>query len=208
MDIKCVQGRVKHEGISFLTISLPSFGKDFQKSLDLGIVDRNSFHGFSWRAGLPRFLGGFLDLVFDRDSGVLVHNPDVEAIQAIRQLTLLYSKVLIPCTYTRERDAMSAYVDCDREVKRNDKVLTDEDYTSFHRISRLLFAPLFSSLDRMVYDETMVPKHGPGSTAEKLMGNQKFYNRVWTHRLQDVFSFENNLLPNPRYADPNDVTFL
>jgi hypothetical protein len=208
MDIKTVQGRVKHEGISFLTISLPSFGKDFQKSLDQGIVSRNSFQGFSWKGGLPLFLGGFLDSVFDRGSGVLVDQPDVEAIIAIRQLTLLFSKILLPCTPARERDAMLGYVDCDQEVKAHDKSLRSEDYTSFHRVSRMLFGSIFSSIDRMIYYEELVPKHGPGATADKLMGNQKFRQREWTHRLQDVFSYENYLVPNARYVYEGDVTFL
>ena len=208
MDIKTVQGRVKHEGISFLTISLPSFGKDFQKSLDSGIVDRNSFQGFSWRAGLPRFLGGFLDRVFDRDSGVLVHNPDVEAIIAVRQLSLLYSKILLPCSPARERDAMSGYVDCDEEVKENDQSLFEDDVSSFSRIARLLFQSPFSSLDRQIYEESVVPKHGPGATADKLLGNQKFTLSTWTDRLQEVFSVENFLVPNPRFVDEGRFTFL
>ena len=208
LDIKTVHGRTKHEGISFLTISLPSFGKDFQKSLDQGIVDRNLFQGFSWQAGLPRFLGGFLDRVFDRGSGVLLNEPCVEAILAIRQLTLLYSKILLPCSPARERDAMRGYVECDREVKETDQRLTEEDYTSFVRIARLLFRDVFSALDREIYEENPVPRHGPGATADKLIGNNKFLLSTWTDRLQEVFSFENYLLPNARFAHEDSVTFL
>jgi len=208
LDIKTVQGRTKHEGLSFLTITLPSFGKDFQKSLDQGIVDRNLFQGFSWQAGLPRFLGGFLDHVFDRGSGVLVDNPDVEAILAIRQLTLLYSKILLPCSNARVEDAMSEYVNCDREVKENDALLRDSDFSEFRRMSRLLFADTFSSLDRQIHDEEVVPRHGPGATAEKLLGNQKFGNQTWTDRLQEVFSSENFLIPNARYAHEDRFTYL
>jgi hypothetical protein len=208
MDIKTVQGRVKHEGISFLTISLPSFGKDFQKSLDQGIVDRDSYQGFSWRAGLPRFLGGFLDLVFDRDSGVLVDQPNIEAILAIRQLTLLYSKILLPCSNSREREAMKGYVDCDREVKEADLMRFESDLLDFHRISRLLFGSTFSEIDKLVYDEDVLPKHGPGATADYLLGNQKYLQKTWTHRLQEVFSSENMLLPNARFAHEDDVTYL
>jgi hypothetical protein len=208
MDIKTVQGRVKHEGMSFLTISLPSYGKDFQKSLDQGLVDRNSYQGFSWRAGLPRFLGGFLDLVFDRDSGVLLNEPSVEAIHAVRQLTLLYSKVLAPCTKSRVQEAMDDYIECDRQVKERDKFISEDDYTSFHRISRLLFGSIFSEIDKLIYDEELVPNHGPGATADKLMGNQKFKLRTWTSRLQEVFSSENYLLPNARFAQEDGVTYL
>jgi hypothetical protein len=207
MDIKTVQGRAECEGLSFLTITLPSFGKDFQKSLDQGIADRNSFQGFSWRAGLPQFLGGFLDRIFSRDSGVLLDKPDVEAIIAVRQLTLLFSKILLPCTYPRERDAMDGYIECEKEVKGYTDLWDSSDYDEFHRMSNILFSSVFSVMDKLIYNEDVVPKHGPGATADKLMGNQKFRLNRWTHRLQEVFSFENFLLPNARYAHEDDVTF-
>ena len=208
LDIKTVERRVKHEGISFLTITLPSFGKDFQKALDQGIVDRSSFQGFSWTAGLPRFLGGFLDQVFDRDSGVLIDDPDIEAIIAVRQLTLLFSKIHLPCSDARIADAMSGYVDCDREVKEKDALLSESDYSDFRRIADLLFRDIFVHLDREIYFERNIPRHGPGATADKLMGNQKFLQSTWTDRLQEVFSFENFLLPSARFCAEDDVTFL
>jgi hypothetical protein len=208
IDIQTVNGRVEHEGISFLTISLPAFGKDFQKSLDQGLVSRNAFQGFSWRAGLPRFLGGFLDLVFDRDSGVLIDKPDVEAIIAIRQLTLMFGKIHLPCSDARVAGAMSDYVDCDREVKENDEILDRSDFSEFKRMSSLLFRGVFSKIDRLIYEENVVPRHGPGATADKLLGNKKFLQSTWTDRLQKVFSFENFLLPSARFATEDGVTFL
>ncbi len=42
-DINTVLGRTENEGISFLTITLPSFGKDFQYCLDQGMVVPKSF---------------------------------------------------------------------------------------------------------------------------------------------------------------------
>lgn len=94
-DIETVTTRVKHEGFSFLTITLTDFGKDFERSLDQGYVAPSSFCSFSRWKGLPRFLGGFLELVFDRDSGVLLDEPDADAIQEIRQLTLIDRKSVV-----------------------------------------------------------------------------------------------------------------
>jgi len=54
-DIKTFADRYEHEGLSFLTITLPRFGKDFQKSLDLGKVDSSLFAGFRRSGGLPYF---------------------------------------------------------------------------------------------------------------------------------------------------------
>jgi hypothetical protein len=207
-DWETVSSRYKHEGLSFLTITLPSFGKDFQKSLDQGLVDRNMFQGFSWHAGLPRFLGGFLDLVFDRDSGVLLDEPDIDAILAVRQLTLLYSKILLPCSDTREKEAMSDYVECDRQVKQSDAGLGPQEIEDFRRISQLLFRDLFTKLDREIYYGELIPKHGPGATADKLRGNGKYRLNTWTDRLEEYFPAADYLFPNARYVHEDAVTYL
>lgn len=208
MDIKTVQGRTKHEGLSFLTITLPAFAKEFQKSLDNGLVSDDSFLSFKKRTGLPQFLGGFLQRVFSPYDAVLLDEPDIEAILAVRQLTLIYSKLLLPCTPARIQGAIDGYVECDREVKSVDRNMSSNDYLEFKRMSNLLFRDVFSHLDKLVHDEEVVPKHGPGATADNLFGNEKYRNRTWTSRLQQSFSSENFLLPNPRYADESGITYL
>jgi hypothetical protein len=208
-DVKTARGRFKHEGLSFLTITLPSFGKDFQKSLDQGIVDRDMFQGFSWHAGLPRFLGGFLDLVFDRKCGVLLSDPNVDAILAIRQLTLIYSKMLIPCSDVRNAAAMKGYVQCDQEVASNDERMELDEYAEFRRMSSLLFRDTFLDLDRKVAALELVPKHGPGATADRIRGNAKYDSRTWTDRLERYFPAGDYLFPNARYYEHySDVNHL
>jgi hypothetical protein len=209
MDIKTIQGRSKHEGLSFLTITLPAFGKDFQKSLDQGLVDRNMFQGFSWHAGLPQFLGGFLDLVFDRTSGVLLDAPDIDAILAIRQLTLIFGKIDLPCSDARVKDSISNYIECDKEVANQDNMLNPLDHREFLRMSRLLYAGLFSDMSREVHNLELIPKHGPGATADKYRGNGKYSNRTWTDRLERYFPAGDYLFSSPRfYEDPDDVNHL
>lgn len=209
-DIKTVSGRFKHEGMSFFTISLPSFCHDFQKSLDIGLVDRNLFTGFSYgRTGTPLFLGGFLDLVFDRGTGVLVDEPDMEAILAIRQLTLLYSKILLPCSDVRVRRAMSSFIDCEQDVKRHDSIRSSSDEDDFRRVGRVLFSTLFSKVDSDIYYGNIVPKHGPGATADKLRGNSKYRQSTWTARLEEYFPFSEYIFPSWSYYDQfEDIDIL
>ena len=118
-DFKRVSVRVEHEGLSFLTITLPQFGKDFERSLESGCVSKQLFQGFSWKGGLPKFLSGFLCQVFDASSGRLLEDPNIEAILAIRQLTLMYGKMFQLTTKEREHAAMRAYLECENEVERN-----------------------------------------------------------------------------------------
>jgi len=212
-DIKTVADRVEHEGFSFLTIALPSFGKGLEKALDLGQADPIHFQGFHTPRGecLPVFLGGFTDRVFDRCSGVLLDEPDVDAILAVRQLTLMFGKILLPCSDRRERAAYDGYIECEKEVRKNDARLSEQDYSDFKRVSDLLFGGMFYRLDQLVFDrEDVIPKHGPGSTADKLRGNAKYKQRTWPMRLQSIFPWEEFLVPNSSYwGDFGDsVNFL
>jgi hypothetical protein len=148
---------------------------------------------------LPVFLQGFTELVFDRRTGVLLDSPDIDAILAIRQLTLIFGKIALPCSDARECDAMSRFVECESEVKDNDARLLSSDIDDFNRVSSLLFRTMFSKIDKAVYDGSIVPRHGPGATADKLVGNGKYLQRDWTTRLEKYFPSGDFLFPNARY---------
>lgn len=194
-DSKTVADRIAHEGISFLTISLPQFCKDFQKSLEQGYVDSTSFAGFKRRGGLPVFLSGFLSRVFSK-SGVLLDDPFVDAIQAVRQLTLMFGKIELECSPARVRNAFAEFVQCEKDVRDADRKMTDDVRSDFRRIARLLFADLFSSVDKTVHDGGLVPRHGPGATADGLKGNRKFNQTVWPRRLEELFPAVEFLYPS------------
>lgn len=204
LDYKTVQTRVKHEGESFLTITLPNFCTDFQKSLAEGRVDRNQFQGFTFTGGLPRFLGGFLDLVFDRGTGLILDKPNVDAVFAIRQLTLMFGKILLPCSDARKEAAIEGYIKCEQSVKDADNRRGPQETEDFARISRLLWADLFSTVDNSIANFEILPKHGPGSTADRLKGNQKFNQTEWTDRLESVFPAGSFLLPSWKHIDNLD----
>ena len=199
-DIKTVASRLEHEGLSFLTITLADFGKCFEKSLDLGLVDHDAFPGFSRWRGLPRFLGGFLDRVFDRSSGRLLDHPCGDSIYAVRQLTLMFSKIALPCSDARNRLALSRYVECEQEVRESDRTTPPSLLSELSRVALLLFGDVLSDVDKAVYDGSLTPKHGPGSTADKLLGNKKFDQSEWTERLERVFPYGDFAMPNWRFS--------
>jgi len=103
-------GRVEHEGDSFLTITLPSYASDFERSLELGMIGPDLFKSFKKRSGLPVFLRGFLDQVFDNRTAMLREHPSHNAIRAIRQMTLIFKKIERETTEARKRAAENAYV--------------------------------------------------------------------------------------------------
>jgi len=181
-----------------LTITLPTFAKDFEYCLEQGKVDDTVFLSFKKNRSLPAFLQGFSRLVFDRDTGVLLDEPNVHAIRAIRQLTLLFSKILLECEPRRIDAAFDEFIKCEQEVKaRIGKV----DFTEFNHVRSVLFGSFFTSIDRKIYDGEVDPKHGPGVTADRLLGNQKFHQVTWPCRLENYFPFWKMVLPNWSYFD-------
>jgi hypothetical protein len=217
-DFKTVTARVEDEGVSFLTISLTNYGKDFERSLAQGFVDSNQFQGFRrGSGGLPLFLGGFLHLVFDTDGTGLLPEPSIEAIHAVRQLTLVFGKILLPCSKERVEKAMENYVQIESDIRIVDKQRfsghrvpgmehdvpagvdtgqrirvypVDFDGNRMRRVFHLLFGDLFARMEQEVRKgclDSFMPKHGPGATADRLVGNQKFNQSEWPERLSEYF---------------------
>jgi len=174
---------------------------------------------FRWdhRTGLPRFLGGFLIRVFDPVSGSLLSEPDIEAIIALRQLTLMFSKIALPrttlvkgigrnggnvvVTIKRESKAMSEFIQCEQDVKKSDANLSSFDKEEFCRFSDLLFNKLFTKVDRDIYYNNLFPKHGPGATADRLSSNEKWKQHAWPSRLERILPFGEYAIPNWSYYD-------
>lgn len=200
LDVDCVRRRVEHEGISFLTITLPDFGSDFERSLDRGLVSSDCFAGFQRSRGLPKFLSGFLRQVFDATSGVLLEDPSVDAIFAVRQLTLVYKKIFIKCTPEREAQALETFISCEHDVKLALWSYSDFE-ADFKRVKSLMFNHVFRVIEDEVNDFAIEPAHGPGSTADRKIGNQKFVQSEWTERLEEFFPFLEYVLPNHRYHE-------
>ncbi|DAD50373.1 TPA_asm: RNA-directed RNA polymerase [ssRNA phage Gerhypos.2_30] len=208
-DLKTIMARVEHEGWSFLTITLPAFGKDFERSLDQGFVGPTQFYGFRRSGGLPLFLGGFLDCVFDRRSGELLSVPSIACIQAIRQLTLMFAKISLECSPAREKAAMRRYVECEQEVAESSDNLPPEMVDRYCRVGTLLWGDVLSGVDSDVYNGNIVARHGPGATADKLRGNAKWSQSEWTWRLEQVFPHGEHLASSWRYfQDLQHVRFL
>jgi len=219
-DLKTITSRIETEGLSFLTITLAAYGKDFQKSLDRGYAGNDLFLSFKKRGGLPHLFGGFLSQIFDPSSARLIDEPSIEAIRAVRQLTLMFAKMNMRCSHSRELAAFDRYIEIEKEVRRNDQLLSGQAckgaaevsphhaLDDFARVGRVLWADLFSRIDSRLYGEIVVPKHGPGSTADGLRGNSKFLQRMWTTRLEDVFPHWEHIIPSESFLDRTDSVVL
>jgi len=111
---------------------------------------------------------------------------------------MAFGKIELPCSDERERSAFMQYVQCEKDIRLFGE-LDKEQSESFSRTALLLYGHLFSELDLAVYQVEHVPKHGPGATAERLLGNQKYDLSMWTSRLDRYFPIEEFLIPSYRY---------
>jgi len=205
-DITTVASRYEHEGLWFLAVTLADLGKAIEKWLEQGFVGPSSdVPKFKWdsRLGRPRFLGGFLDRVFVPGSGVLLEDPDIEAIYALRQLTLMFSKIESPpdrkgqvsvVTPARERLAMSGFIQCEQDVKVSDAIMDPSYMMDFQRVSNMLYGDVFTKMERDLQHGNLFPKHGPGGVADRLTQNGKWNQRSWTARLQEAGMFPEEFL--------------
>jgi len=195
-DEKTVTDRVKDEGLSFLTITLSQFAKDFERSLDRGWVDHTLFKGFAFRGGLPLFLGGFLGLVFDAGTGVLLDDPSYDAVFAVRQISLMFGKIGIECSKKRTMSAFKKFIECDKIVSEAEDGLSDSDRERFERIAFLLFGEVWYNVDLSLKAGRVIPKHSSGAVAERLRGNAKYSSVTWTQRLEYYFPAMENIFPS------------
>lgn len=94
-------------------------------------------------------------------------------------------------------------------MRATDQRLNKSDYSRFSRMASLLFGNTFGKLNAEIDNFNLFPKHGPGATADKLRGNQKFTQPSWPERLEEVFPYLEYALPNVRYHEYMDrVAFL
>lgn len=186
-DRKSIAMRVKDEGDSFLTITLPLLAKALEKGLESGSwPERSELSEFRYHRGLPVLLRGFLLRVFNAD-GQLRVDPDVDCIRAIRQFCLLSQKVKRECTPERIRAAFNGFVDTDRTLLGLPGRIDPARLRTFVRVAHKLFGEMFAHCDSSVASYELIPRHGPGSVAEKLSPLEKRDFAYWTDRLEAVF---------------------
>ena len=195
-DLRTIKSRVESEGISFLTITLPSFAADFERSLDQGMVDSTLFRCFRKSGSIPAFLSGMTSRIFDRETGrindVEISNSPItiaRLVASIRQICLAFKKVELPCTPERERAALENFIAIERSFEMFQ--MPRERRQVFIDVSFMLWSRVL----RLVRLDTILPRHGPGATAERISGNKKYAWRRWHQRLEPYLPIIGSGLP-------------
>lgn len=190
-DIDKMLSRIEKEGESFLTLTLPVLAEALEQGLKTGRLDLTTLTGFTCQGGLPLLLGGFLRQVF-RNDGHLLDEPSVAAVASIRQICLMWKKILLPCAEKRVAAAFAAYVQADKEIPELGDFRANNPslYEAFLFVSRVLWTDVLRGPNENSIARNYVPKHGPGATAERIRGNSKYSLRSWHERLEPYFPFD------------------
>lgn len=199
-DLETIRSRVKDEGISFLTITLPKFCQDFDKSLEFGIIDSTAFRSFRKVGSIPAFLQGMTSRIFDRETGRMrsnelpqangvFDNVFLDTIESVRQICLTFKKIEIECTPERVQSALSSFASIEQSF--DEFSVPKEEYDRFANVSLVLWADLV----RTIVLTDLIPRHGPGATAERISGNRKYCWQRWHERLEPYFPIIENGYP-------------
>lgn len=199
-DLNTIESRLKDEGVSFLTITLPDFCKDFERSLEQKCVDPQSFRNFRKNGAIPAFLQGMLGLIFSKETGRIndvdkdfspYRSPSYTAnlVASIRQICLAFKKIKLACTPERENRALGGFIENERSF--NVFPLPRKDDEKFYFVSFVLWNRILRDL-RV---DMLVPRHGPGQTAERISGNRKYSWQFWHHRLEPYFPILDSAYP-------------
>jgi len=187
-DLRTIASRFKHEGFSFLTITLPLLSDALERGLEEGTFKCPT--QFSRHRSLPRLLGGFFKRVFSLD-GMLQPEPCPDTICWIRQICRFFKKIQIDCTPSRQLKAIKHFLEVEGELRRMTSQVERKD-NILDEISRIIWAEVFPELD--VLD--LVCHHGPGVTADRYLSNERHRIRKWNHRSEFTFPSDLHCFPN------------
>lgn len=96
----------------------------------------------------------------------------------------MFKKIKVDCTPARVYKSLKDFVDLEHVL--SDVVLDPLYAETFDKVSELLWGNMFVDFN----PQTLIPKHGPGSTEERIFGNQKYVHRTWHERLQPFFPYD------------------
>ncbi len=190
-DLKEIAWRVEHEGESFITITLPTFSAGLERALEEGAWSPALASSFSRgrKRGTPQFLGGFLDRVFDGSGRLLEGSAHAsECIWAIRQICRVVSKLHLPSSRRRVSLALARFSQVETEVRSH--VVPTNLAEIFKKVSAVVWSDVLGG-DRSFGDHygEYHPRHGRGTTAEGITGNDKYHFLSWPERLEREFPF-------------------
>jgi hypothetical protein len=201
-----LEQRTRSEGLGFLTKTLPSLGKAFDKALSNATKLSGTKLGFETLPGteLPRFLGEFFSLVLD-PSGGLLQNPCANSVRILREILYLFYKYELPYTDEQEQQVLRKFEKTEEDLSnlatafqeletavsssyatrlRKDNI--NPSQVDVVRKARHLLSDVFAFFD----PTNIKPRHGPGVVATKQRLWEKFHWSNVSDRITSVYPLD------------------
>lgn len=178
--ISKLKHRVRAEGISFLTKTLPRYGKELDKLLAGPATSVLPSDGRKSKGGIPLFLGWILSEIVDAE-GRVRRDANVQAIRHYRQIVYLVYKLKLPYAKTTEKSVVDAFIRTEGELRSLDLPKAD--------IILEYAGRLVARCMSRVNVRDIIPKHGPGavSTGEDVARKSRF-SRIY-ERTEQLYPF-------------------
>lgn len=180
-DLLTIKSRFEKEGIGFLTVALPSFGKAFDKALAMRRLSPLVGFGTLRKGNIPKLFSGMLSELFDPITGILVEKPSLSIIKSVRQVCYLYKKLQLTQKNERKLDSAAKL-----KFWKTDEAITRVNIeprllSHFHRVCTYI-------LPNLDGEEDLKYKNGPGAVAEKVLSNGK-----WTSIFKEITTGDFNI---------------
>jgi hypothetical protein len=129
-----------------------------------------------------------ISLVFDRETG-RIFDEDIPqfcsdlstVVDSVRQICLTFKKQEIDCTPERTTAALANFISTEQSFELFS--VPPDDIEEFSSVSSMLWDNMLGNLCL----DMLSPRHGPGATAERISGNQKYDWQYWYDRLEPFF---------------------
>ncbi len=176
-DYTYLCSRYEHEGLSFLTITLPTLSDSLEAGLESGLFTLPSGFKSCRRGGtLPAFLQGLFKRVFSMD-GSLSSDPCHQSIYWIRQISRFFKKPKIACSPEREALAIRRFRAIEEDLNAHNQAVNRQD-NLLDEVARILWSAVFPTVN----DHRIICGHGPGVTADRRRSNERRRIRYWYQR--------------------------
>lgn len=174
--------RHHNEGLSFVTKTLPSFGKHFDSALKAGQFSPFPSFKKDRTGALPLFLRGLTKRIFATD-GTLLGTADCDAVRLIRQIAYMFYK--LEGDYPKELvdETIDTFVRVDEELGTYSSIVPKTAACIYH--ASLIIKQIFTGFD----PSDISPRPGPGQNATKVPVEERYEPGVLYNRLHSAYPY-------------------
>jgi len=179
-DFEKLLSRGALEGASFFKVTLPLLGKALDQALVSGQFNCPTNFSLHRPSRLPNFCYRVFNTIFE-DSGALRDEPNLLAIQHLRQFLLFDSKLFSEPTEKQKAEAESGFRERMETLR---KVKIPYDHQILQDAKTLLGFVL-----RNLSLNTITPGHGPGAVAEMKDHDERWDFTSWPRKAERYYPY-------------------